>query len=524
MDKMNVFNEEGNINECETSILTRDLAMKLGLHELEIVEVPKQFDTIGISAFECCYKLKEVILHKNVKKISARSFKDCINLEYISGISNVRYLGDLAFSYSKLSGDINIEVLDYLGAECFKETSIDTFTVSSMKINIIPEEVFKGTRLSCITLPNHVPVYAIGDRAFEDCKWLEQFNMNLDHLEYVGNGAFYNTGDIMLVSDSSNLLYVGDNAFDINTRMEIKQNSKPLVIGEDILLKGNVLCYGDKPADRLDRENTTEINIFTRKDAVRYLREFGPNIIIPAGYGVIDEGAFRGLSDVISVDLNTVHTVGDLAFQYCDNLKVVKLGTSASPTSIGKHAFQGCVNLQYVGNSNLGNNVIKRVGSYAFFNSGIKYLNFSKIEEIEDMAFSYIGRLRYFRISQSSDVLGESCFDVKSVYLTNGYIYLDPIKMSYKSFINAQFDSIVFHCQQKIFNGVYFNHCENLEQLTVTGLDQFLLDKDNYNGCSKLKLIALRSWGEDLELVSLLRGDEMHGVCITVNGENRKYQ
>lgn len=88
----------------------------------ERVVIDGVFDSIGSNAFTYD-ELKEVVLHKNIKTIYASSFITS-GLEKIN-LENVKYIGDSAFAFTNLSGDLDLSNCEILGSDAFLYTYIE---------------------------------------------------------------------------------------------------------------------------------------------------------------------------------------------------------------------------------------------------------------------------------------------------------------------------------------------------------------------------------------------------------------
>lgn len=72
------------------------LLVKASRH-LESCDIPPFVTAIGTGAFEGCYKLEEITLHKGIVEIGNEAFKDCTNLRRVYIEGNIRHIQEGTF-------------------------------------------------------------------------------------------------------------------------------------------------------------------------------------------------------------------------------------------------------------------------------------------------------------------------------------------------------------------------------------------------------------------------------------------
>ena len=69
------------------------LLVKASRH-LESCDIPPFVTAIGTGAFEGCYKLEEITLHKGIVEIGNEAFKGCNSLEYVGTNYEIMHIDD----------------------------------------------------------------------------------------------------------------------------------------------------------------------------------------------------------------------------------------------------------------------------------------------------------------------------------------------------------------------------------------------------------------------------------------------
>lgn len=128
--------------------------------------IPNSVTSIGVRAFNECFKLTDITIPDSVTEIGARAFANCHKLTDITIPDSVTSIGERAFR------------------DCF---SLSTITIPN-SVTTIGKRAFSGCEsLTAITIPNSVE--SIGEVAFLDCESLEEIVIG-NSVKSIGAEAF----------------------------------------------------------------------------------------------------------------------------------------------------------------------------------------------------------------------------------------------------------------------------------------------------------------------------------------------
>ncbi|MCI9031642.1 MAG: leucine-rich repeat protein [Clostridia bacterium] len=333
-------------------------------------------------------------------------------------------------------------------------------------------------KLQEIEIPTGVEI--IDKEAFSDCHSLKKIIIS-ETVTSIGSGAFDDCGDIEEISVAAdNPVYrsSGNCLIDIKKKTLIR-GCKNSVIPSD----GSVTVIGEKafsnntahPRNRVHSKGSSEI-------------------VIPDGITKIGKRAFDfnyGLETVIIAD--SVKTIEKEAFSSCYKLKSIKFGKGVE--TIGDSAF-------YYTNSLTGElsfpDSVKKIGAYAFFNSGVKNIVMGKnvksigknafngcknlteitftgdIEEICESAFHYCKALETVNFSDNLKIIGKlafyGCDKLKNLTFKNGLETIGECAFGYC----GSLQSIDVPDSVKYIGAEAFIYCENLRSVKIPSSVDFM--------------------------------------------------
>lgn len=275
---------------------------------------------IGMSAFEDCTGLTEIVIGENVTAIGTYAFAGCTQLTSITVGNKVAAIGSGAFAGCTNLSELTVAEGNpvYHSAEnCIIETSSKTL-VAGCKNSVIPTDgsvtaigrlaFYKCSGLAAVTIPDCV--VSIDVSAFEGCTQLAAVTMG-NGVTSIGSSAFLGCTALTeaVIPDSVTTMDVY--AFSGCTGLT------SVTIGNQVTAISNYVFSG-----------CTELKSVT------------------IGNGVISIGryAFNGCSKLADIALpNGVTTIDKFAFYNCEALANVQIPGSVS--TIGSNAFAGCAKL-----------------------------------------------------------------------------------------------------------------------------------------------------------------------------------
>lgn len=120
----------------------------------------------------------------------------------------------------------------------------------------------------------------------------------------------------------------------------------------------------------------------------------------------LESGVFQGCRSLTSFPMSSVTGISDY-FEERDgifkNSGLTSVNWPSAITAIPPYCFDGCKNLTSVNLNPSGKNALKRIGRYAFANSGLETINTQSAERIESYAFGGCKSLRKVVFPHLSD-------------------------------------------------------------------------------------------------------------------------
>lgn len=401
------------------------------------VTLPDKLEHIEANTFSGCSKLTMSSFPDSIIDIGEHAFEGCINLDLQSLSSNLISINNSAFAGCTkltLSGGLS-DKLTNIGEHAFENCESLILGSLPSKLTTINNYVFNGcTNLKLDALPENLS--SIGEYAFENCVNMTLSNLP-DKLVNIYQYAFKSCTSALISSLPNTLKKIGEGAF---------QKCESMIIDT---FPNN---YSLNKVEPYVFDQCTNISISTLPDSVK----------------VIDHHAFSSSGVAIASFSDRLKTIGDYAFENCENIYDVEFSNSI--WSIGSGAFQNCKNLNTTAlptdNSNF-----KKIQPYTF--QGCSALTLGTlpgtIEFIENYAFAESG----VTFSEFSDSLKEI-----AMYSFQGCSGLGSLTFP-KSLYN-----IAEHAFQK---------CENLKISALPKNKDYWEVKDySFEGCTNLGLPEIK--------------------------------
>ena len=292
--------------------------------EMGVFTVRDGTSAIGVAAFDCCVKLKEVRLPSSLQKISDFAFRNCCNLEAIEIPENVTEIRHYAFDSC-----VSLKYI-YLNRNIKRLGDNPFINISGMRIKVDKDNRYYSDYEGKYLVENktqkivsyvgseyevHVPrnLYVIGNRAFYQNFNIRKIFMNNSEIRDIDNYAFQNCINVEYLKFPDSLVHIGANPF----------------VGIHIPIK---------------REDDSEFWRSKDKDN-SFLCDNGYLIDTKRALLICYFGNNKDI-DLTQRYLNNyrdrINKIGSFAF-YCCNIKSLKRDSTINYT-IAQNAFDGCKN------------------------------------------------------------------------------------------------------------------------------------------------------------------------------------
>ena len=481
-----------------------------------------QLGTIGKAAFSDCTNLSSVTIPANVTSIGGSAFLGCENLETVTfdEDSKLTTIGEWAFCGCDLTSITipakvtTIEKAAFAGCKNLTTITVDgNNTAFKAKDGVLfSHDETTLVAFPCgkdsYTFPNGVT--AIGDYAFCECNLLTEIEISND-IKTIGEEAFSYCEALKTVTIGDGVNSIGNHAFSYCNVLETVN------IGKGVETIGNFAFDDCEKLETVTFEDGSQLTVisegtFSGCGALESITipagvmaigkqafyESGlTSINIPASVTTIGEDAFAGCPSLTSIGVDasnnyytnvggvlfskdgktlvaypagksgtsykipkSVTTIGESAFNGCNNLTEITLETGSELEVIGDNAFNGCENLTTIFTTLP--ETVTRIGEYILCNT--------KWYEDHSEGLLYLGNwlLGYkgdaptgaLEITEGTKGIADdafwNCTNLTSVTIPSTVTYIGDIA---------------------------FNSCENLETITIT-------DNDN----NKSNLTTIGNW------------------------------
>ena len=361
--------------------------------------------SIGDFAFANCSSLSTINIPDTIKKIGSSAFSECNKLTSVSYSGTVNQWAEIEFGnassnpFQGLGGlHINGNAIMQLNLDKAKKVSNYAFSGCNSLTSIIIGNSVKSigdyafydcNLLTSVVIPNSVT--SIGESAFSSCLWLARVVIG-DNVTSIGDGAFQYCTSLINIEIPDSVTSIGSSAF-FNTGIQFTEYGNCKYLGNEdnpylALIQGNnissqhtihkdtkvvaKLALADSSLTSItvddNNQNYKSIdgNLYSKdgKTLIQYaIGKTATQFTIPETVTSIGDYAFYYCDLLTSVTIGkSVKSIGDWAFRYCDKLTSIVIPDSV--TSIGSSAFADCDSLTRIEIPNS----VTSIGDYAFSN------------------------------------------------------------------------------------------------------------------------------------------------------------
>ena len=386
----------------------------------------------------------------SVKAIGYEAFMLCAELTDIILPSSITSIGYHSFYECTGLKSIVIpnSVVNIDDAAFQSCTGLEYITMGN-SVQSIGVQAFSSCQgLSSIVIPNSV--VTIGSCAFEGCSGLANINLP-NSVTTIGDGAFSNCSSLTSIMIPNSVSFIGNWVFQgcNGITSMVVENGNPYYDS-----RNNSNAIIETANNRLISgcQNTIIPNtVISIGDGAFYYCENLSRITIPNSVKEIGLNAFSGCSAMTDLVLsNSVTSIGHGAFSGCSNLTSVEIPNSI--TSIEGEVFQECRGLTQV----IIPNSVTSIGDYAFSNcSGLTSITIPKSV-----------------ITMGSDPFFY-CNNLNSICVENGNPSYDS-RDSCDAIIETSSNTLIFGCKNtkipktvtSIGNGAFVG-CDKLKNLCI---------------------------------------------------------
>ena len=300
-------------------------------------------ETIGGSTFSNCNNLQSVNLKKCIT-IESQAFLNCNNLKSAGNLSSCTTIGEGAFHSCYSLKSIDISSCNSLNGNVFSDCTRLEEVKLSKQLSQIRWNTFNGcTNLKNIDLSNCT---SIGGYAFAECRSLTSVG-NTALLSSIEGYAFSNCANLTNI-DLSNCTFIGESAFRGCPKLSNINLSKCKLLENYAFIECTELTEVD-----LSSCSSLAYGIFAYCSKLKTVKGIENITTIPANAfantGIetlslplcttIQDGAFRGCTQLKSIDIPVCQSIGMNAFASCSRLESASIPNTIK--SLGYKCFNG---------------------------------------------------------------------------------------------------------------------------------------------------------------------------------------
>ncbi len=323
---------------------------------LEEISIPSSVTTIGTNIFSGCGAIRE--LNINCRNIPASLCESKKNLTTVVIGSNVRTIGEYAFSYCEILNSVTFEPggqLTTIGDKAFRycyelaEITIPN-TVTSMGGGI-----FQGdSKLVSVTFAGGGKITSLGDNTFNGCSLLDGVIIPTT-VTALGSSVFYDCTSLSAITIPASVASIGTNVFyNCSSLSSVSFGSG---IGITSIPNGTFAYCSVLPG--IDIPSTVTTIGDSAFDNCKNLS----SLTIPSGVTSIGVYGLRSCYKLTSLTIpSSVTTLGNAVFSWCIGLTSITFEEPCSITSFPNYVVNDCKSLASIDIPSS----VRSIGNYAF--------------------------------------------------------------------------------------------------------------------------------------------------------------
>lgn len=373
-----------------------------GCSSLEYLQVPDSIEHFQDFVFEGCDSLKSLELGAGVKDCGSYTFRYSKALETIIFNEGLETIGAYAFyGCTNLKSVTLPSTLKVIGGDAFGCTGLTKIALPN-GLQEIQGSAFEGTALSEIDIPDSVTVLGfgafqgakqlrkatigsgittIGERVFYNCESLESVILN-EGLKTICEDAFYGCGTFYSITLPSTLTEIQPQAFYFVDVYEIINNSGLQIEFNDNENNGRISYYtktileqdgtrryasGSENFEYIEKDDFRYMYDGTKYTMIEYIGTAETvtlpldingntysmyevngikNLIVPEGIAIIDDAAFRKVTELKTVQFPSgLKVISTYAFEGCTGLTSIALPDGCA---LSYSVFKDCTALEEI--------------------------------------------------------------------------------------------------------------------------------------------------------------------------------
>ncbi len=296
-----------------------------------------------------CSLIKSVVISDSVTSIGVAAFYECAELTNVTIPNSVTIIGKYAFEGCTSLTSITIpDSVTSIDSGAFSGCTGLTSVVIPDSVTSIGNSAFgECESLTNVTIGNSVT--SIGEFAFGYCDSLTSVTIP-DSVTSIGVGAFYDCYSITSVTIPDSVTSIGYGAFGYCyslTSITVDEGNESYSSENGVLFDKNKTTLIQYPIGNSRTTYTTPDSVTSIGDGAFGYCESLTSVTIGNSVKSIGESAFYRCESLTSVTIpDSVTSIGNSAFEECKSLTSVTIPDSV--TSIGGYAFYGCYGLTSV--------------------------------------------------------------------------------------------------------------------------------------------------------------------------------